>query len=342
MIIFLYGSDRYRLKENIDTIVEAYRKKHKNGISYYRFNFNENDAFDAALASRGGASDLFSAIQSVSFFDETKLVVVKNLFSAGADFSDKLFALITNLGLTADKKTVVVFVENRKKIELQKADKNLFTILNTKPNLVKEIDYLEGSRLSNWTRIKFKDNGHNVSPAVADLLVDMVGNESWALANEISKISNYLTGKVCQARPVRPCLLMKEDVGMLVSQKENISVFELVDAVGSQNKSKAFEIMYRLVNSGHDGYYLLNMLSYHFENLLSVCDLMEKDKSLSSLLIANKCGLHPFVAKKAASQARKFNKEDLLARFNCLADLDINSKRGSANLEDSLYNFVIS
>ena len=137
--------------------------------------------------------------------------------------------------------------------------------------------------------------------------------------------------------------ITEEDVKLLISHKEDDSIFELTDAVGNQNKAKAFEMVYRLTNSGHDPHYLLSMLVYHFENLLSVSDPepFRQNGSYGAGGSALK-HLHPFVTKKAASQARKFSKEGLLSKFNHLAELDVSSKDGLVNLKDALYNFVIS
>lgn len=328
MIIFLYGSDGYRLKENVDTIVGAYRKKHKSGMSHYRFDLGDGDGFD----------ELLSAVKNVSFFDEAKLVIVKDLFSTGSVLAKKTAELINDFKITADPKTVLVFIENRTEKDLQKTDKALFALLVSKGNLVRNIEYLNGTKLSNWIKNKFKESGHNISQPVADLLIDIVGNDSWALANEIEKLSNY-SGQTN---------INEMDVEFLVSRKEDSNIFDLVDAVGNQNKAKAFEMVYRLTNSGHDPHYILVRLVYHFENLLSVADFLENsgstrlttsDSSLTQL-IAKKCGLHPFVARKAVTQAQKFSKNDLKTKFNLLAGLDISSKNGLVNLEDALYNFV--
>ncbi|OGN09357.1 MAG: DNA polymerase III subunit delta [Candidatus Yanofskybacteria bacterium RIFCSPHIGHO2_02_FULL_41_11] len=346
MIIFLYGSDTYRLKENVDTVVGAYHKKHKSGMSYYRFDLSGENKFD----------DLAEAIKSVSFFDEAKLIIVKNSFSLEPVFLNKLVSLTNDLKVAADKKTVLVFVENRTDKGLQKIDKDLFAFLNSKPNLVRNIEYLNGVKLQNWVRGEFKRYGYDVSIRVVDLLIDIVGNpapeqarcgtgDSWALANEIEKLSNY-SGQTT---------ITEKDVNLLVNRKGDTNIFDLVDAVGNQNKAKAFEIMYRLTNSGHDPHYILVMLAYHFENLLSVADLIEKDelhpvqssraavlRTRDLIASATSYGIHPFVAKKAFAQANKFTKEDLLSKFNHLAELDVASKSGQVNLEDALYNFVVS
>ena len=339
MIIFLYGSDGYRLKENVDAIADSYQKKHKSGVNLYRFNF----------ASDRNYNDLTSAVKSVSFFEEVKLVIVKNVFD-NKIYSENIVVLIKDFNLDKIKDVVLVLVEDKIQKDLEKRNKDLFSLLNSKNNLVRNIGFLSGSKLSDWVKSKFKGKGHNVSSAVVGLLIDIVGNpapeqarcgtgDSWALANEIEKLSNYLTGKTCHDRS---CLLTESDINLLVSRKENNSIFDLVDAVGNQNKARAFEMMYKLINSGHDPHYLLSMLVYHFENLLSVFDSIERGSPSSAQVIAKQCGLHPFVARKAVSQAGKFIKNDLLLKFNRLAGLDIASKNGQVNLEDALFGFVLS
>lgn len=321
MIIFLYGPDNYRLKENVDTIVSSHQKKHQSGLNLYRFDFSSDRNFD----------DLANAVKSNSFFKETKLVIIKNIFCR-KDHSDSLRVIIEELGLGNDKDIVLVFVEDQRPKELEKINKSMFSFLCLPKNLVRNIEYLNEPKLSAWVRSKFKENGQDVSLGTARLLADMVGNESWALANEIVKLSNYKSGGIAT----------EQDIHLLINHKENGNIFNLVDEVGNQNKAKAFETIYRLINSGHDGYYLLSMLFYHFENLLSVHDLLEKNNQASAQLVAAKCGLHPFVAKKAVNQAGKFRKEDLLSKLNHLAGLDIVSKNGSINLEDSLYSFTLN
>src|SRR3989344_252705 len=321
MIIFLYGSDGYRLKESVDTIVNSYRKKHKSGINLYRFDPERDKNCDG----------LDSAVKSASFFNEVKLIIIKSAFD-NKNYSQKSISLIKTLNIDAEKDTVLLFAENKNKKELQKADKDLFDLLNRENNIVKEVEPLNGAQLSNWVKNKFKENGHDVSPAVVSLLVGVVGNESWALTNEIGKLCNY----------GHTVAINSEAVNLLIGKKEESRIFDLTDAVGNRNKTRAFEVMYRLINSGNDPHYILVMLVYHFENLLSVSDLMKRRGSSSTHLIAKQCGLHPFVAGKAVSQAGKFEEGLLLDKFNYLAGLDIASKNGQVNLEDALYNFVIS
>ena len=107
MIIFLYGPDGYRLKESVGAVVDSYQKKHKSGMNLYRFDFDYDKNFD----------ELAGAVKSLSFFNEVKLVVVKNIFSAkggntsgGNSYSSRLMALIDEFSLDEAKDVVLVFI----------------------------------------------------------------------------------------------------------------------------------------------------------------------------------------------------------------------------------------
>ena len=59
MIIFFYGLDGFRLKQNLDKIVEEYKKQYS-GLSYSILDFNE----------LGRLVILEDAVKTVSFFEE--------------------------------------------------------------------------------------------------------------------------------------------------------------------------------------------------------------------------------------------------------------------------------
>src|SRR3990167_8335111 len=142
MIIFLYGSDSYRLKQNSQIVMDNYRKKHPGGIF---FKFDLSDADETAKAE--------DAVKSGSLFGEVKLVVLKNTFSNKAG-SDRMGELIKTQNLLKEKDTVLLFVENQEEKELAK-NKTLFNLLAGKDNIVRNVEYLEGEKLTKWVKNEF-------------------------------------------------------------------------------------------------------------------------------------------------------------------------------------------
>jgi DNA polymerase-3 subunit delta len=311
MIIFLYGIDNYRIRENINIIVDSYRKKYKSGLNLNNFDLDE-------FKTINDFNTLEMALKSNSFFDEARLIIIKNVFNNKILIS-KIIFFINEFQIVSNKKIILLFAEFKGTDDIKKINKELFNVLVSKDNLVKEIMPLSGSKLLSWVKNKFKENNCLISSSAVDYLVKIVGNDSWDLINEINKLCNYKIGGI----------INEKDIDLLIIKKADNNIFDLIDAIGNRNKAKAFELTYRILNSGFDPYYLLNMLVYHFENLLSAFEGVAPRN------------LHPFVAKKVIFQARNFTKKDLLDKFNQLFNFDIASKDGKINLEDALYNFII-
>ncbi|OGM99193.1 MAG: DNA polymerase III subunit delta [Candidatus Yanofskybacteria bacterium RIFCSPLOWO2_01_FULL_41_34] len=316
MIIFLYGPDSYRLKQNSRIVLDNYRKKHSDGI-FFKFDLSNIDEIAKAE----------DAVKSGSLFGEIKLIVIKNSFFNKAG-SDRMGNLIKAQNLLKEKDTVLLFVENQDEKELAK-NKTLFNLLAGKDSMVKNIEYLEGEKLVKWIRGEFVSRNCLIEPDAIKELVITRGNDSWALINEIEKLSNY-SGQTT---------ITKKDVALLGFKKIDLNIFDFVDAIAGKNKLKAYEILFKEIQNGRDPYYLLTMIVYGFRNLLAVKDLSARGMSLSD--ITKRVRLHPFVAKKSYQSADRFSLEELRKVYGRLLDLDTRSKEGVLNLTDSLFSFVL-
>src|SRR3989344_25009 len=85
MIIFLYGQDSFRSKEKLDEIIAHYKAAGKSGLNLLRLD-----------ASSVDFSDFYDHFKIASMFAETKLVVLKNVFSSKKfqeDFLEELKVL---------------------------------------------------------------------------------------------------------------------------------------------------------------------------------------------------------------------------------------------------------
>ena len=317
MVIFLYGPDSYRLKQNSQIVLDNYRKKYPAGI-FFKFDLSGIDEIAKAE----------DAVKSGSLFGGVKLIVLKNAFFNKAG-SDRIGELIKTQNLLKEKDTVLLFVENQEGKELAK-NKILFNLLAGKDPVVRNIEYLEGEKLMNWIKSEFALRKCSVESDAIKELVATAGNESWALMNEIDKLCNFKVNGV----------IKREDVALLGFKKMDLNIFDFVDAIAGKNKARAYEILFKEIKNGQDPYYLLTMIVYGFRNLLVVKDLSDRGIFLND--ITKKARLHPFVAKKAYQSAGKFSLAELKNIYEHLLDLDINSKEGTVNLTDSLFSFILN
>lgn len=316
MLIFLYGSDSYRLKQTKENYVNRYRAKYQSGVNLFSFDFSEINS----LAS------LDEATKSSSFFNEHRLLIGCNLFSNKV-IAEKIFYFLKEQKLEKDSGITFLATENLPEKDLITKHKDLFSLLSAKNNSVKIINLLEGVELFKWVKNEFQARECQIQNEVVKKLVDIVGNDSWLLSNEINKLASYSNWEEVKL----------EHIKLLTSQAVGLNIFDLIDAIAQKNKPKAYKLLYQELKSGRDPYYILTMIIYQFRNLLLAKGLQEQ--GLSQADIAKKAKLHPFVVKKTLRSP--FQLEEISSTYSHLFNLDTGFKMGKTNLEDSLYGLII-
>jgi DNA polymerase-3 subunit delta len=336
MIIFLYGRDSYRLKQNLDKIAAEYRKKNT-GMAFSVLDF----APDASVSPRQQLGELTDLIRTVSFFDEKRLIILKNAFLAGKEIDD----LIKEWGLGADKQRILVFAENSEEKELSKKDRKLFNLLSAKPNIAKSFELLAGKQLENWAKKEIESLGGKIEPLALKKLISYVvippakneppdPSSTWRLKQEIDKLANY-----CRGINNKQAISAKE-VDLLVAPKINLNIFETIDALANRDKGKTMALLNKHLQAGEDPHHLFSMIVYQFRNLLRVKDLLAEYTPTEGII--KKTGLHPFVVRKTIEQAKKFELEELKRKFTRLADYDIAIKNGGIDVADCLYQIALN
>lgn len=322
MIIFLYGKDGYRLKQNLDRIVGEYKKKHTSGMSF--------SVLDAGEGLPGNALEkLEDLVKTVSFFNEKRLVVIKNPFL----ISKELAALIKKWKLAEDKERIIVCAESQSKTELSKKDGDFFILLTAKPNLVKHSESLNGKQLESWIAKELASYDAKIELAAVKKLISRAGNDSWLLAQEINKLTNYNNTRGGVA-------INTIDVDLLVTSEVNLNIFEIVDAVASRNRLRAAKLLYNHLETGVDPYHVFSTIVYQFRNLVRVKNLIKNAVPYGK--IVEKTGLNSFVVKKTYEQCKKYESDELKTLFAQLALIEINTKSGVSNMDDELYRFAFA
>ncbi|MDO8496567.1 MAG: DNA polymerase III subunit delta [bacterium] len=316
MIIFLYGPDAYRLQQTRQNIIKEYLKKHSSGVNIFHLD----------LLEIGGLDKLLDTIKSLSFFSEHKLIVTSNAFSKKTT-ADEINNMIGIYDIASAPDITLLLTEPSNEKGLVAKNKVLFKLVTDKINVVKIFNPLDGVKLAQWIQQEFKFRNCSIDHDALNKLINTVGNDSWTLVNEIEKLTAY-----AGAREIGIA-----DVNLLVNQSKELNVFDLIDAIGSQNRKKAFELLYSEIKTGRDPYYILTMITYQFRNLLTVKDL--ESRGLREAEISKKSQLHPFVVRKSIRSPID-TKVGTKIYGNLLA-IDTAFKNGQIDLLDSLYRLVI-
>ena len=315
MIFFLYGQDTYRSHQKLNEIIESYRKVHKSGLNL-RFIEGENLNFE----------DMKNETQTISMFDEKKLIIFKNALSVLKDH-DNALNFFKKLN---DSKDIIVVYEEKE------ADKRLSLVkFLGKEGRVQEFEPLEGQKLRNWAKNQIESCGGNIDSSALETLINYVGSDLWWMKNEIEKLVNYRSGKKIEAA----------DIDLLVKPKIEPEIFKTIDAIAFNKnlwigKKQALKLLHEHLEKGDHPLYLLSMINYQFRNLLIIKDLIEKNLPYYSILKTTK--MHPFVVRKTYEQANKFTFQELKKIYQKIFQIDLSIKTGKINPTAALDFLIVS
>jgi len=308
MIIFLYGQDTYRSRRKLNEIIGYYKKIHKSGLNLKYLNLSEK-----------GFEDFKDEFQSISMFAEKKLIILEETFT-NQNFKENF---LKNPKKFVDSGDTILFYE----ITETPRSGPLFKFLKRYAKS-QEFELLEGENLKNWVKKEIENHKVKIDPVALEKLTDYVGNDIWQMANEIGKLVNYKKNKKVEAK----------DVELLVKPKIEPEIFKTIDAIASKNKKQALELIHKHLEKGDSPLYLLSMINFQFRNLLTIRDLIEKNKSPYTLFKEVK--LHPYVIKKSYSQAQKFKIDELKKIYQKIFQVDLAIKTGKVEPGTALDIFI--
>jgi DNA polymerase III delta subunit len=316
MVIFLYGTDRYRLFHNRDMVVNSFRARHGGALNVQTINASVSDAptqFKAALSNN-------------SFFNNIQLVIVQDIFSNQAT-ALKIGELLNQYDTVNDKQRIVVAVHSGPVSAAKPPE--VLKILSDKKNLVREFGPLTTSQFEKWIKNEAVDRGTPFAIGAIRSFMALVGDDSWDAINSLNKLSAYCRGPITAAA-----------VTELVSAEAQPEVFAFIDALGSGNKNHALNLLYRELSLRQDPYYLLTMIIYQFRTMLMVHDASARSKNTA--IIAAETGIKPFVIRKMLPVVSRYTIEDLRHIYQSLCDIELGAKQGTRDIKDALYEFVLS
>ena len=280
-------------------------------------------SIDELVASRGddGASgdDVVAVLNSLGLFGGgERLVVARQIDSWGGD---DVKALAQYLEQPAPGSVLALVGTPPRAGKLEDVVKQSGDVLRydvpTKPR-GRRLDYVA------WVVAQFERENTAVARDVAQALVDVVGEDSFALQNEVDKLITWARGGELTAN----------DVALLASDSHELSDFALGDAWGARETASALEACDRLVeHRGVDPFLVALRLGGQIARVRAAQALMGDDASTRD--IAKALGIKEYPAKKAIAFARNYTREELDQAALALAALDTGLK-GASRLEATL------
>lgn len=294
MLIFLYGQDTYRSREELRKIILEQKKASLNWFNFVCIDAREKEA------------ETFEQIRqtanTVSMFNEKKLIVVENISFTEPESLKNILNFLKDSKIEKDDSIVIIFWDG------DIDDKNELIEYLKKNAKCERLDLLKNIQLKNWIKNYVVENNGTIESQATDMLIERVGNDLWRMSNELNKLLSY------------DKRIKTADIELLIKPEIDMNVFDIIDAIGLKNKNKALKLMREYFEKREDEIRLLGMFVYQFRNLIKVKSAPNENP-----------GLHLFVLQKTREQTKNFSFEELKKIYHQLLTTDFNIKFGKIN-----------
>ena len=215
--------------------------------------------------------------------------------------------------------TILVLIENR-----IRNNNPLLRELSDK-GVLKTFPLLRDAQLRQWIQRRVAEKGGSVSSQAVDLLTELVGSNLWIMASETNKLILFASDRRIE----------EEDVKVLVSHSQQVTVFNMVDAIIEFRPRLAEQLLQQLLQSGAAPAYLLFMLWRQIQMLVRAKELSGQRRQKTE--IQNRLGLvSEFALRKTLEQANRYSLLRLKEVYHQLLETDLSMKTGTYDGELAL------
>ena len=308
-LLVLHGDDEFAISEHVQQL---------RALPVFHLNVSEFDGRKAGMAEVRGVCD------SLPFLSPRRLVVLHNaggksvegdeppaakggLVSALVDYLPQLPAF-----------TTLVLLDQRKLPENSR-------LLKAARKVAEHVEHFcavpaKEEELAQWVVQRARAAGGVFSPAAARALAAAIGPEPRQLAGEVHKLLAFVNWE----RPVQPA-----DVEQTTPAAGQGTIWVLVDALAERDARRAHACLDKLLT--HDAlqplFEVFPMIVRQYRLLLQAREVLDGGAAAADLQSALK--VHPFVAQKLGTQARRYTLPALEAIYARLAQLDVAMKSGT-------------
>jgi DNA polymerase III subunit delta len=318
MLIFLYGQDTFRSRQHLKKMITKFRvDRDPQGLNVVKI--------DSEKEKESGK--IMEQILAAPFLAEKRLVVVEGLLvSKHKDLAEDIASRIKEKSLP--ESNVIIFYEGTDKFK-NKVAKSLAGSLS-KEKFSQHFERLKGIKLSSWITSQVGERHGSISADAVRYLTDHSAGDTWRLNSLIDQLVAYRAKEE----------ITVVDVQLFLDEKIDDNIFNLVDALCAGQSKMVYKMIQEQYRIGEDVQYMFAMILRQFRILLEMRDVHDREDITQSSALAQKLGLHPFVAKKSLPLVKRYKMSELKKIYNELQNLDVGIKTGKENQEVLLDLFV--
>jgi len=192
------------------------------------------------------------------------------------------------------------------------------------------------SEASQWVSESLRSRGLRIAPDAVEALITITGRSIERLEKEVEKIEAYMGPARDKSRP--------QEVGTQVvlqcaSADPEKTSFAFIDAVGAKNAPRAFAEYLDLRARGANPVAIVGLLASHFGLVWRAKEAEMKKTPQNEL--GKVLGVHPYAARKAAAESRRWTFAQIETALRTLCAVDEDLKRGRID-PDRAMDYLLS
>lgn len=250
--------------------------------------------------------------KTMPFLAKRKVVIVEQsgLFGKGTTALEKRRAQLLQLLAGLDRQACLIFCED----SIEKKNRNFLNSIATEAKFIEIYEQLDRDLLL-WLKAIAQKSKLELNEAAGEALLMRCNKNMFQLEQELDKLILY-------AKRAGLHKISLELVEEVACPDLTGNVFKLVDSVMSGNSDGALQLIQRLQLQGEEVARLRFMFMRHLKQLILAHELRTVD------IILQKMKVHPFVARKLASQAQLVQVHRLEQLYQIAVELEHKAKSG--------------
>jgi len=320
MLFFLYGEDSLRSSQKLAEFKTKFMTSGSANSGLSIFNYDEKNIKHKSL----------EALNTPNLLAPQRLVIFKNLEKNGSEEEQERilnYLKENKKQISEAEDLIIVFWEAG-----QSKKNNVFYKFLLANSKEQNFEKLVGMKLNKWVleAMHKRDPRSLISDSALEKLILFCSGDTQLLANEIRKLVDFSDGHI----------ISEQAVEKLVKSEMAGNIFEMVDALGDNQKKNALKLLHRQLKGGEDPFYIFSMFVYQFRNLAKIADLKERFAGNENE-ISKTAKMHPFIVRKSLAQTNNFSFEKLKKIYRKLSNLDAKIKTGKIDIGLALDKFII-
>jgi len=281
-------------------------------------NLDVLDATDAPV------QEIITRCETLPFFGNRRAVVVRRGERLRPPDQD---ALAAYLGERPPPSMVI--------LQAEKLDKRrrLFAVLQRISRII-PCRRMDPGELPGWVRAQVEAAGKTIAPEAAEALVALVGGALRELHSEVAKLAAFVGDRG---------RITVDDVREAASHVAEVTVFDLMDAVGERQAERALRLL-QVVLAAEAPVKVLFMLGDQIRMLLRTKALLDRHppgRRPPEGAIRNTLGTRAFLYDRYRAQVAAFGRMDVVRLLGLLAETDTDIKTGSMPPDLALETLIV-